>query len=150
VGEYMPLKNKKAYGLCVYKIKKKSIKVLLCKGIQSKEAWGFLKGVTLKEESAENCAQREVQEESSIYVKKIYFEEYFEQLNEEKDIGIWLVNYDNLKNIDEKFVNEKLLNNHLSWENQKVKFFALEELPLIREKQEYLMKDIKDFLQNKH
>jgi len=142
--------HKKAYCLCIYKISKKSIKVLLCKGVKSRDSWGFLKGVTLKNEDEKCCAQREVEEESSLYVKKQYFEEYFEQLNDEKDVGIWLVNASCIDDMDDKFMDDKLFDNFLSWENQKVKFFSLEDLPLIRDKQMYIMKDIKDFLQNKH
>ena len=142
--------HKKAYGLCIYKISKKSIKVLLCKGVTSKDSWGFLKGVILKNEEEKTCAQREVEEESSLYVKKQYFEEYFEQLNEEKDVGIWLVESSCIVDMDDKFIDDKLLDNFLSWENQKVKFFSLDDLPLIRDKQMYIMRDIRDFLQNKH
>lgn len=142
--------HKKAYGLCIYKISKKSIKVLLCKGVTSKDSWGFLKGVVLKNEEEKTCAQREVEEESSLYVKKQYFEEYFEQKNKDKDIGIWLVNASHLSSLDEKFLEDKLLDNHLSWENQKVKFFSLNDIPKIKKKQIHLLDDIKDFLQNKN
>ncbi|NQY53100.1 MAG: NUDIX domain-containing protein [Campylobacteraceae bacterium] len=141
--------HKKAYGLCIYKIKKNNIKILLCKSVKSRESWGFLKGVVLKNEDSNVCAQREVEEESSIFVEKKYYEEYFEQLNKEKDIGIWLVNAKNILGLNEKFEENKLHNIHLSWENQKVKFFELEYVPKIREKQKYLFNDIKDFLQSK-
>ena len=142
--------HKKAYGLCIYKKSKKSIKVLLCKGVKSRDSWGFLKGVILKNEDEKTCAQREVEEESSLYVKKQYFEEYFEQLNEEKDVGIWLANASCIVDMEDKFIDDKLFDNFLSWENQKVKFFSLDDLPLIRDKQMYIMKDIMGFLQNKH
>ena len=141
---------KKAFGLCIYKIKKNRIQILLCKSTKSRDAWGFLKGVLLKNESIKACAQREVEEESSIFVKKQYFEEYFEQKNKDKDIGIWLVNASHLSSLDEKFLEDKLLDNHLSWENQKVKFFSLNDIPKIKKKQIHLLDDIKDFLQNKN
>ena len=31
----------KAYGICLYKYKKDSIQVLLCKSVNSSERWGF-------------------------------------------------------------------------------------------------------------
>lgn len=144
------MKHIKAYGLCLYKIDNKDIELILCKSVSSKNSWGFLKGVLHKNEEAKLCAKREVKEESSIDVDSIYFEEYFEQKNEEKDIGVWLVNIDNLSFIENMFVDKKLLNNYLSWENKKVKFFNIKALPKIKVKQNKLVLEIIDFLQNKN
>ena len=73
-----------------------------------------------------------------------------EQLIIDKDIGIWLVNGKNIENLDKYFTNDTLKNNYLSWENSKVKFFSLDNLPRIKNKQENLIKDIKDFLKSKN
>ncbi len=140
----------KAYGILLYKIEEKNIKILLCKSIKSREKWGCLKGLQLNNESAKACAKREFWEESSIEVKTEVFEKYFSQKNEEKDIGIWLVNTKNVENIDKYFNNDVLYSNYLSWENSKVKFFDIKNLPPIKKKQKKLIKELKDFLQSKN
>jgi len=132
----------KAYGICLYKIDKNNIKVLLCKSISSKNRWGFLKGVQEKNETNEETARREFKEECGINIDKSILENYFEQSNKTKDIGIYLVNYDNINNIDKYFTNDKLLNNYLSWENSAVKFYNLQSLPKIKTKQFKLTNNI--------
>lgn len=142
--------KKYAYGICLYKIEEDDIKILLCKSIKSFTRWGCLKGVKNRGETAQECAKRELFEESSISVEISHFENYFDQINKTKDIGIWLVNAKNVKDLDEYFLDEKLLYNNLSWENSKVKFFSIYNLPRIRIKQEQLIDKIIDFLQNKN
>lgn len=78
------------------------------------------------------------------------FENYFEQINIDKDVGIWLVNANNIENLNKYFDDDTLKNNYLSWENSKVKFFSLNNLPRIKSKQVNLINDIKDFLKNKN
>tara|TARA_B100001063_G_scaffold239522_1_gene263170 strand:+ start:1484 stop:1930 length:447 start_codon:yes stop_codon:yes gene_type:complete len=138
----------KAYGVVPYLVSKNDIKVLLCKSVLSKDKWGCLKGMKEKDENPYECAQRELFEESSIKVEIGLFEDYFEQVNLEKDIGIWLVNASNIEGLDGMFFEEKLKSNYLSWENSKVKFFSLSKLPRIRKKQINLVNDIKTFLEN--
>ena len=138
----------KAYGVVPYLVSKNDIKILLCKSVLSKDKWGCLKGMKEKDENPYQCAQRELFEESSIKVETGLFEDYFEQVNLEKDIGIWLVNTSNIEDLDEMFYEDKLKNNYLSWENSKVKFFSLADLPTIRKKQINLVSDIKTFLEN--
>jgi len=140
----------KAYGVVPYIVKDDNIKILLCRSVASKDKWGCLKGTKNKNETAYECAKREFFEESSISVEIALFEDYFEQLNIDKDIGIWLVNGKNIENLDKYFTNDTLKNNYLSWENSKVKFFSLDNLPRIKNKQENLIKDIKDFLKSKN
>ena len=140
----------KAFGICVYKQDSKQTKILLCKAVSSLNKWGCLKGVIEKDESHQQCAKREFFEESSMDVDILDFEEYFEQSNEEKEIGIWLVNEKNIKNLSEYFYENKLIDKYLSWENSKVKFFNIEELPQIRSKQSSLVAYISDFLRNKN
>ena len=146
----MNQKKIKAFGICLYKQQDNNIKILLCKSISSLNNWGCLKGVLKENETDKQCAQREFLEESSIYIEISDFEEYFEQSNEEKDIGIWLVNTNNIKKIDDYFFKNKLFNNYLSWENSKVKFFDINKLPNIKNKQSSLIGYITDFLRNKN
>lgn len=138
----------KAYGVVLYLLEEEDIKILLCKSVRSKERWGCLKGLKEKDETAYQCAKREFYEESSIDVDVALFEDYFEQKNKEKDIGVWIVNANNVDNLDEMFFEYKLKENHLSWENAKVKFFSIYDLPLIKKKQEKLISKIKDSLKN--
>ena len=140
----------KAYGVVPYIVTKNDIKILLCKSVASKDKWGCLKGTKNSNESAYECAKREFFEESSISVEIALFEDYFEQINIDKDVGIWLVNGNNIENLDTFFVDDTLKKNFLSWENSKVKFFSLNNLPRIKNKQETLLKEITDFLKNKN
>jgi ADP-ribose pyrophosphatase YjhB (NUDIX family) len=139
----------KAYGVVPYLVTKDDIKILLCKSVASKDKWGCLKGTKTKSETAFECAKREFFEESSINVEIELFENYFEQLNIDKDVGIWLVDGINIDNLDSFFTNDTLKTNYLSWENSKVKFFSLNNLPRIKSKQITLINEIKDFLQSK-
>ena len=140
----------KAYGVVPYIVTKNDIKILLCKSVASKDKWGCLKGTKNSNENAYECAKREFFEESSIRVETALFEDYFVQRNIDKDIGIWLVNGSNIENLDSFFVDDTLKKNFLSWENSKVKFFSLNNLPRIKSKQETLLKEITDFLKNKN
>jgi len=139
----------KAYGILLYLVEDNDIKILLCKSVMSKDNWGCLKGVKLKGETAFECARREFQEESSIDVDIALFEDYFEQINLDKDVGIWIVNASNIEDLDKKFVDYKLLSNYLSWENSKVKFFSIDDLPPIKKKQSKLIDEIVLFLKRK-
>ena len=136
----------KAYGLCLYKFKEDSIKVLLCKSVNSNERWGFLKGVTINGEQPHETALREFEEESSISISPEYLENFFIQKNDLKNIGIYLVNYKNISHVDKYFDNEVLYTEHLSSENSEVKFFDIKQLPLIKKKQKYLTQEILNYL----
>jgi ADP-ribose pyrophosphatase YjhB (NUDIX family) len=138
----------KAYGIVPYIVSKNDVKILLCKSVLSKDKWGCLKGMKEKDENPYECAQRELFEESSIKAEIGLFEDYFEQVNLEKDIGVWLVNASNIEGLKEMFFEDKLMSNYLSWENTKVKFFSLDKLPTIRKKQINLISDLKTFLEN--
>ncbi|MFW0702689.1 NUDIX domain-containing protein [Aliarcobacter butzleri] len=140
----------KAYGIVPYYVKGDDIKILLCKSVASKDRWGCLKGTKTRNETAYECAKREFFEESSISVDVALFEEYFEQLNDDKDVGIWLVNFKNIENIEKYFTNDTLKEQYLSWENSKVKFFSLNNLPKIKKKQQDLINEIKGFLKSKN
>lgn len=141
----------KAFGVVPYKIEQDgTIKILLCKSVKSLDKWGCLKGVQAKGESAKECAKREFFEESSIVVETFLFEDYFYQENKEKDVGVWLIDSNKIHNLDSFFRDDTLYNYLLSWENSKVKFFDIQNLPEIKKKQKKLISDIKDFLQNKN
>ena len=137
----------RAFGICLYKYNKDSLQLLLCKSIISKNRWGFLKGVALKGETSEETAIREFSEESGIKVEKKYLEEFFIQKNELKNIGIYLVNSNNIPNLEEFFKDDILKKIYLSNENSEVKFFDIKSLPMIKKKQLFLSKDIVKFLQ---
>ncbi|QKF81379.1 NUDIX hydrolase [Halarcobacter ebronensis] len=138
-----------AYGIVLYKIEKGKTKILLCKSVKSREKWGCLKGVKTFGENSRECAKREFLEECSIKVETFFFEEYFEQRNDKKNIGVWIVDANKISKIDEYFVEDKLLEKYLSWENSKAKFFDIDNLPPIKTKQIFLIKKITDFLRNK-
>jgi ADP-ribose pyrophosphatase YjhB (NUDIX family) len=140
----------KAYGIVPYLIRDDSVKILLCLSVASKDKWGCLKGTKNKTETAYECAKREFFEESSLSVETALFEEYFEQINIDKDVGIWLVNANNIEDLNKYFDGDILKSNYLSWENSKVKFFPLNNLPRIKNKQQTLIKEIKDFLKSKN
>ena len=141
--------KEKAYGICLYKKEKNGFEILLCKSILSKNKWGFLKGVELKNETIEQTAIREFYEESSILVKQSFLEEYFYQENEEKNIGIFLVNYKNIKNYATYFSNNTLKEKYLDKENSKVKFYNIKDIPTIKIKQINIASKIINFLKIK-
>ena len=140
------MENIKAYGICLYKKTKNSTKILLCKSVKSNDRWGFLKGVEIKGETVKQTALREFTEESSIPIQKSFLEDFIYQKNELKDIGIYLVNANKIKSLDIYFNSDTLHDGYLSWENSKVKFFDIDSLPLIKKKQEKLIKELKKIL----
>jgi ADP-ribose pyrophosphatase YjhB (NUDIX family) len=143
------MKKIKAYGICLYKKTTKSYEILLCKSILSQEKYGFLKGVQKYHESSEETALREFEEESSICVNVKYLEKLFYQENNIKDIGIFLVNYHNIKNVDLYFSNNILEYKYLCNENSNVEFFDIKKLPKIKNKQNKIAFNIKSYLTNK-
>lgn len=136
----------KAYGICIYKKDNNSIKILLCKASTSEKRWGFLKGVQELFETKEQTAIREFKEESSIIITRNSLETYFEQQNKQKDIGIFLVDYNKVSNIALYFDRDQLYPKYLSWENSKVKFFCIDELPKIKKKQKEIVSNIVKYL----
>lgn len=138
--------NIKAYGISLYKKENNTTKILLCKAADSKKKWGFLKGVRLKGENDFQTAIREFKEESGIKVEKRFLEHYFEQINTKKDIGVYLVNYDNIHGIEKYFTGDSLGKKYLSWENSEAKFFEIKNLPKIKNNQNTLVQDIVTYL----
>lgn len=149
--EFATVSAVKAYGICVYKIVDNDVKILLCRAYDSLDKWGCLKGSKLTMESNKACAVREFVEESGIRdVKEYYLEEYFEQKNDKKDIGVWLINSKKIKNFNRYFYGDRVFDMHISYENSKVKLFSIKKLPKIKKKQKQLIKDITDFLRSKY
>jgi 8-oxo-dGTP pyrophosphatase MutT (NUDIX family) len=136
----------KAYGIALYIKDNNSIKLLLCKSISSINRWGFLKGGEEKDDQTpKQTAIREFKEESGISIDQSLLNKYFYQINDEKDIGIYLVDATNLKYINKYFKNGLLLNKYLCKENSQVKFFDIDTLPEFKKKQNKILnKIIKD------
>lgn len=137
-----------AYGICLYRYEHNTIKILLCKSVKSKHRWGFLKGVALKNELAEETAIREFKEESSIYIDHKDLEKFFIQKNELKNIGLYTVNYSTLLDPSIYFEDDILYKKYLSSENSAVAFFDINNLPLIKKKQQIVMKEIVSYLKS--
>lgn len=122
-----------SYGVCPYKIKKGKVQILL---IQPKghTEWGFIKGKIEPDETITECAKRETLEETNIDIIINNLEDYFEQKNKRKDVGIFLINTKtlNLKNI-------KLQKGEV----HRIKFFDLESKILINNNQVDILESIR-------
>ena len=136
----------KAFGITVYKKEKNTTSLLLCKSVNSKQKYGFLKGVALHNEIKQQTAIREFEEESGIKVDQTMLKKFFYQENELKDIGIYLVNYDNIKGIDKYFDKNNLKEQYICSENSIVKFFDILDMPHIKTKQLNIKNEIVNFL----
>jgi 8-oxo-dGTP pyrophosphatase MutT (NUDIX family) len=132
----------KAYGICLYKKKKISYDILLCKSVLSNERYGFVKGVQKKDETKKQTAIREFYEETSMIVDEKYLEDFFIQKNSTKDIGIFLVNFNNLNDISKYFISNVLKTKYLCKENSNIEFFDINHLPKIKVKQTDIAIDI--------
>ena len=125
-----------SYGVCPYLIHEDNVYIMLIQPKGHKE-YGFSKGKIELGETIEDCAIRELFEETGIIVKEEHLENYFEQKNRRKDIGVFLVDINNLD------LNNKL--NLRSSECFKIKFFnILDEIP-INNNQKIILSQIKEF-----
>ena len=122
-----------SYGVCPYKIKKEKVQILL---IQPKghTEWGFIKGKIELYETIAECAKRETLEETNIDILINNLEDYFEQKNKRKDVGIFLINTKtlNLKSI-------KLQKGEV----HRIKFFDLESDILVNKNQAEILESIR-------
>jgi ADP-ribose pyrophosphatase YjhB (NUDIX family) len=139
----------KAYGVGLYKKEHNCVYILLCKAMNSKQKWGFLKGGAYENETPKQTALREFQEESGICLTTPFLEKYFEQKNETKDVGVFLANYAKIKGIEKYFHNGELREQYLSLENSQAKFFDIKHLPKIKSKQINLVKDVVTYLKRR-
>lgn len=135
----------KAYGICLYKFDNSSCQILLGKSF-GKNKWGFLKGCQEIDETPIQTAQREFYEECGVFVETKYFENFFLQKNESKDIGIFLVNARNLPHIEKYFEDGKLKMQYQTCENEDVVFFDIKTLPPIKSKQKDIIKNVIELL----
>jgi len=88
----------KSYGICPYLKEGNTIKILLNKTSKVSD-YNFFKGKIEDKESVKKCALREFYEETNIPIDKKDLGLYFFQSNKRKDIGIFLVNFEDYKNI---------------------------------------------------
>jgi len=82
--------KERSYGICPYYIKDRKIFILLNKTSYISD-WNFFKGKIEKEETKKECVIREFIEEARFDLSDYKLENYFEQKNRRKDIGIFLV-----------------------------------------------------------
>ncbi len=136
----------KAYGVCIYKQNLSGIQILLCKSVKSENRWGFLKGVQTQNETKKQTAIREFFEESGILVDEKYLTKYFEQINELKDIGIYLVNYKHIDNLELFFTKNDLKEKYICSENSQVRFIDIYNTINIKKKQFDIYNNIIEFL----
>jgi 8-oxo-dGTP pyrophosphatase MutT (NUDIX family) len=141
----------KAYGIVLYKKTKNNIYILLCKSVNSNTKWGFLKGCAKQSDlTPKQTAQREFREESGILIDQRNFEKAFYQNNEEKLIGLYLVDGTNMPFLNNYFDFEgKLHKKYLSHENSHVKYFSIHNLPPLKKKQKQVAKEIIEYLNTK-
>lgn len=139
----------KSYGIAPYLMKDDKIYIFLCKASDSRYKWGFLKGTLASKERPQECARREFYEESSILVEYDFFEDYFEQVNDRKDVGIWIVDANHIKSLD-RFLDKdmKLKPKYRSKELSNAGFFDIHDMPPIKNNQYQMMFDVVDFLKH--
>jgi len=136
------------YGICLYKKEKDSFKILLAKAFDSNKKWGIVKGHKEFGENVKKTAIREFFEETSIKIDEKYLEKYYEQKFIGLKIGIFLVNYDKIKNIKKFFNKCCLKKKYIDWENQEICFFDIKKLPPIKKKQVAIVAKILKDLEN--
>lgn len=82
-----------SYGICPYIIQNGSFYVLLNKSSHSNPHYHFFKGRIEQGEKPIQCAIREFYEEAGVKIKKKDLEDKFTQVNQHKNITIYLVDY---------------------------------------------------------
>lgn len=128
-----------SYGICPYYKVQDEVYIML---IQPKGhvEWGFTKGKIEENETKDECAVREFYEETGLTINKAVLENYFEQRNKRKDVGIFLVNIFNMNK------NDKI--NLQSKEVHKIKLFNITDKIDIYKNQEIILNDIINHLSN--
>jgi len=84
-----------SYGVCFYKIERKKIFIFLNKTSKVSD-WNFFKGKQEENETKEDTAIREIAEETGIIITKKMLEDYFFVINKRKNIGIFLIDSENI------------------------------------------------------
>jgi 8-oxo-dGTP pyrophosphatase MutT (NUDIX family) len=139
----------KAYGVCLYKECNDSYKILLCQSVDNLNKWGFLKGTKRGSETPRKAAVREFMEESGIKIERKHLEHFFYQQNKNKDVGIFMLDGETVKHLEDFFEDDSLKKRYNCPENENVRFFDIEELPKIKKKQLLLIKKVVDVLKEK-
>ena len=85
--------KEKSYGICPYYIKDNKIYILLNK-TSDFSPFNFFKGKIEENETINECAIREFAEEARVDLSDYKLEDFFEQKNRRKDIGIFLLHID--------------------------------------------------------
>jgi len=134
--------KEQSFGICLYKKSKDNIKILLGSSPLTKNKWGLLKGKLEPEEKRKDAAIREFYEESGIKILKIDLENYFYQKNKYKDIGIWTSNFYKISEYDKNKFYKDYLNFENKKENAEIKWFDIENLPLLYNNQSRIIKKI--------
>jgi 8-oxo-dGTP pyrophosphatase MutT (NUDIX family) len=99
------------------------------------EEWGFIKGKIDKNESIPECAKRECSEETNIRFNINDLEDYFYQVNTKKNIGIFLINVNNLDLGRLKLSKKEL---------QDYRFFNIKDNIYISKNQQKILNSIKN------
>ena len=123
-----------SYGICPYRIKDNKVQIMLVQATGHKE-WGFIKGKIDKGESIPECAKRECQEETNIRFDINNLEDYFYQVNTKKNIGIFLINIENLDISRLKLARREL---------QDYRFFNIKDNIFISKNQQKILNSIKE------
>jgi 8-oxo-dGTP pyrophosphatase MutT (NUDIX family) len=96
-----------SYGICPYIIINGSFFILVNKTSRT-SYYNFFKGKIEADETKEQAAIREFYEETGIKVKEEDLEEFFEQKNPRKDIGIFLVDFSKYNHLPFKFEEDEI------------------------------------------
>jgi len=123
-----------SYGVCPYRINNDSIEIMLVQSTGHEE-WGFIKGKIDKNESIPECAKRECSEETNIRFNINDLEDYFYQVNTKKNIGIFLINVNNLDLGRLKLSKKEL---------QDYRFFNIKDNIYISKNQQKILNSIKN------
>ena len=79
-----------SYGVVIYRIRDYSTDLLFMRA-KGHNQWGMLKGKIETDETIQECATREVLEESGILINPLFLEDYFENNTKRKLVGIFLI-----------------------------------------------------------
>ena len=85
--------KEKSYGICPFYIKDRKIFILINKTSEV-SYWNFFKGKIEGSETKEECSIRELCEEARYDFSDYKLDDYFEQKNRRKDVGIFLIQID--------------------------------------------------------
>lgn len=122
-----------SYGVVPYTIYNDKIYVLVSLASKKDLKYGFFKGKIEENETIRDCAIREFYEETGIKLKSEWLDKYFSQKHIQKDVGIFLLDIDFIK--DEKIM--------LNKENYNFKIIEINELyNKIIKNQEKILKEM--------